>query len=85
LKLEMSAHTDSRGGDSFNQKLSQERAQSVVDFLKSKGIAKNRLVAMGYGEKMLVVSDKEIEKIIDEAGQEKLHQKNRRTEFKIIE
>jgi len=85
LKLEMSAHTDSRGGDSFNKKLSQERAQSVVDFLKSKGIKSARLVAVGYGEKMLVISDSEIEKISDEEEQEKLHQLNRRTEFKIIE
>jgi peptidoglycan-associated lipoprotein len=44
------AHTDFVGSDKFNSELSQKRAQSVVDYLISKGITPARLVAKGYGE-----------------------------------
>jgi outer membrane protein OmpA-like peptidoglycan-associated protein len=50
LTIEIGSHTDSRGSDSYNLKLSQARAQSVVDYLIEKGIAKDRLIAVGYGE-----------------------------------
>lgn len=85
IKIEISAHTDSRGSDAYNDKLSQERAQSCVDFLSSKGINTSRLIAKGYGKKQLLISDKEIEKIATEELKEEAHQQNRRTEFKIIE
>lgn len=85
MKIELSAHTDSRGSDAYNNKLSQARAQSCVDYLVGKGIAKDRLIAKGYGETQLVVSDAEIEKLTSETAKEEAHQKNRRTEFKIVE
>ncbi|MBL4594449.1 MAG: OmpA family protein [Flavobacteriales bacterium] len=85
MKIELSAHTDSRGGDAYNNKLSQARAQSCVDYLIGKGVDKSRLVAKGYGEKQLIVTDAEIEKLTSEVAKEDEHQKNRRTEFKIIE
>ena len=69
---------------SYNNKLSQARAQSCVDYLIDKGVDKSRLVAKGYGEKQLIVSDAEIEKLTSEVEKEEGHQKNRRTEFKII-
>jgi outer membrane protein OmpA-like peptidoglycan-associated protein/tetratricopeptide (TPR) repeat protein len=50
LKVEIGAHTDSRGKARYNMKLSQKRAQSVVDYLIEKGIASNRMTARGYGE-----------------------------------
>ena len=50
LKLEVQAHTDNRGSKSYNQKLSQKRAQSVLDYLVSKGVSSERLEAKGYGE-----------------------------------
>ena len=50
IKIELMAHTDYVGSDQFNSELSQKRAQSVVDFLISKGINPQRLVAKGYGE-----------------------------------
>lgn len=50
ITIELGAHTDFRGRDETNQKLSQERAQSVVNYLKSKNIAVDRLIAKGYGE-----------------------------------
>src|SRR5690606_11341544 len=50
LRIELSSHTDSRGNDDYNLKLSQRRADSAVDYLIANGIAKTRLVARGYGE-----------------------------------
>ena len=50
-----------------------------------KGIDVSRLVAKGYGEKQLVVSDAEIEKLASEEEKEAAHQQNRRSEFKILE
>lgn len=58
ITIELSSHTDFRGNDDFNMKLSQDRAQSVVDYLISKGINSNRLVAKGYGESMPKKVDK---------------------------
>lgn len=75
LSVEISSHTDMRGSDVYNLKLSQERAKSVVDYLIVKGIASDRLVAQGYGESKLLVPD---------AKTEEEHQKNRRTAFRPI-
>ncbi len=47
--IEVQGHTSSEGSNSYNMKLSQRRAQSVVDYLKMKGVT-NRLIAKGYGE-----------------------------------
>lgn len=52
ITIELRSHTDFRGGNQDNIELSQKRAQSVVDYLISKGIASDRLVAKGYGESM---------------------------------
>jgi len=59
ITIELGAHTDFRGSDKANQNLAQRRAQSVVDYLISKGIAKDRLVAKGYGESSPASVDKE--------------------------
>lgn len=50
ITIELSSHTDARGNDDFNMDLSQKRAQSVVNYLISKGIDQARLQAKGYGE-----------------------------------
>lgn len=50
LVLEIQSHTDSRGSDAYNLKLSQQRAQSVVDYLVTKGVTRDRLIPKGYGE-----------------------------------
>lgn len=84
LKIELSAHTDSRGGNKYNEQLSQRRAQSCVDYLIGKGISKDRLVAKGYGETQLIKTDAEIAKLKFEDEKEAAHQENRRTEFKIL-
>jgi outer membrane protein OmpA-like peptidoglycan-associated protein len=76
IRIELSSHTDSRSSDDYNIDLSQRRAQSAVDYIASKGIAADRLVAKGYGETQLIIKD---------AKTEEEHQTNRRTEFKVIE
>lgn len=50
ITIELSAHTDYRGAEAYNKKLSQKRAESVVNYLINHGIAADRLTAVGYGE-----------------------------------
>lgn len=76
IRIELSSHTDSRSSDAYNLDLSQRRAQSAVDYMVSKGIEADRLVARGYGELQLINLNAETEEE---------HQVNRRTEFKVIE
>lgn len=85
FSIEINAHTDTRGSDKLNLKLSQARAQSCVDYLISKGIAKDRLLPHGYGETQPLIKDDEIAKMIPKSEEfEEAHQKNRRTAFKIL-
>ena len=79
LKVELSSHTDSRGGDARNLVLSQQRAQSCVDYLISVGVNKNNIVAKGYGETKLINRCKN-----GVTCSEEEHQKNRRTEIKVL-
>ena len=51
VTIELSAHTDNRGSDAYNERLSQRRAESVVNYLIEHGIAADRLSPVGYGEK----------------------------------
>ncbi|MDR1022084.1 MAG: OmpA family protein [Prevotellaceae bacterium] len=74
LQIEVSGHTDDTGKKATNQRLSQERAQSVVDYLVGRGIEQNRLVAKGYGDTQPITPNKT-------TGGKKL---NRRVEFKVI-
>ena len=73
LKIEISGHTDSKGADDYNKKLSNSRAKAVVDYLISKGISADRLTSAGYGEEQPIATND-----TDEG-----RQLNRRTEFKI--
>lgn len=82
--IELQAHTDSRGTNSANLTLSQRRAQSCVDYLESKGIPIERMVAKGYGETKPKITDKQISAMKTEEEKEAGHQKNRRTEFTVI-
>ncbi|MBL7818219.1 MAG: OmpA family protein [Saprospiraceae bacterium] len=79
MVIELSSHTDSRGSDDYNMKLSQRRADGVKKYLVDKGIAENRIVAKGYGETQLVNNCGNGVKCSDEE-----HLNNRRTEFKIL-
>ncbi len=53
LVIHIESHTDSRGNDSYNESLSEKRAQSTLEWLVTKGISRNRLSAKGYGEYQL--------------------------------
>jgi len=83
IVIELQAHTDSRGPDGANQSLSQRRAQSCVDYLSSRGIARDRMTARGYGETRLRHSDATIAAQPTKEDKERLHQQNRRTEFSV--
>lgn len=79
MQIELSSHTDSRGSDAYNLKLSQSRANSAVSYILGKGIAKSRITAVGYGETRLVNGCSNGVNCT-----EAQHQENRRTEFQII-
>jgi outer membrane protein OmpA-like peptidoglycan-associated protein/tetratricopeptide (TPR) repeat protein len=78
--IELSAHTDAIGTDASNLKLSQARAESCVNYLISKGIAKDRLVPKGYGESKPKVPNT-TEEGKDDPARRAI---NRRTEFKVL-
>ncbi|MDI9338991.1 MAG: OmpA family protein [Sediminibacterium sp.] len=85
IVCELNSHTDSRGDAKKNQELSQKRAQSCVDFLvNEKKIPAARLVAKGYGKTQLLVTDDVIKNAKTKEEKEALHQKNRRTSFRIL-
>ena len=74
IDIELSSHTDQRGKDAYNMKLSQQRAEAAVTYIVSKGIAKSRITAKGYGETRPIVL---------KPTTEEEYQRNRRTEFKV--
>ncbi len=78
--VEISSHTDSKGNDDYNIKLSQKRAESVVNYLIKKGISRERLVAKGYGETNPIAQNENHDGSDNPDGRAK----NRRTEFKIL-
>lgn len=73
LEIEISGHTDSKGAADYNQKLSENRAKAVVDFLVKAGIATSRLKYKGYGKEQPIATNDTKEG----------RQMNRRTEFTI--
>lgn len=80
LKIKVNSHTDSRGKDSYNLWLSQKRAESTVDYMISKGIAKERLQGEGFGETKLMNNCSNGVKCSAVN-----HELNRRSEFIILE
>lgn len=75
IKVEIAGHTDNVGSDSYNLKLSDDRAASVVTYLVDNGVDKKQLVSKGYGETTPVETN----------DTEEGRQNNRRVEFKILE
>ncbi|WP_314336746.1 OmpA family protein [Capnocytophaga leadbetteri] len=76
MKIDIKAHTDSRGSDSFNLKLSEARAKSTMEWIIKQGIDRSRLTAKGYGETRLVNGCTNGVPCTEEE-----HQANRRSEF----
>lgn len=79
LKVEIASHCDCRGSDFFNEQLSQKRAKAVSDYLVTKGVRRSMLTSKGYGESKLLNRCTD-----DVACSEEEHQKNRRTEFTVL-
>jgi outer membrane protein OmpA-like peptidoglycan-associated protein len=77
---EVGGHTDARGSDAYNQKLSQRRSQKIVDYLVKDGVDIKRLIAKGYGETELKNRCKNGVTCSDEE-----HLENRRVELKLLE
>ena len=79
IKVELRSHTDCRGKDEYNQKLSQSRANGVVEYMVTQGISRNRLVPVGYGESepRNICTDG-----VNCTDQE--HARNRRTEVRML-
>lgn len=78
ITVEFGAHTDARGSDKYNLKLSQKRAESSVDYIVSQGISQDLISAKGYGETVLTNECASGVKCKEEE-----HQQNRRVEIKI--
>lgn len=81
IKIELGSHTDSIDDNSYNLLLSQRRAESAVRYIVQHGIAPDRLVAKGYGEEKPIARNTNPDGTDYPDGR----QKNRRTEFKILE
>lgn len=78
INVELGSHTDCRGTFAYNDNLSQNRAESAVNYIISTGIDKNRITAKGYGERQLTNKCSDGVNCTPEE-----HQANRRTEFKV--
>lgn len=77
MVIMVKSHTDNRGSESYNQRLSDRRAKATVDYILSKGISEDRISGKGYGETSPKIDCKE-------ACTEEEHAENRRSEFIII-
>lgn len=75
IDIELGSHTDSRGTEVYNQKLSQKRAESAIGYIITEGIAPERITAKGYGESKPAIDCKFCSEVE--------HQINRRTEFTV--
>lgn len=75
IYIELGSHTDARQTDAYNMDLSRRRAQSAVRYIINEGVKAERITAKGYGETQLIVKN---------AQTEEEHQRNRRTEFKVL-
>lgn len=80
MVIELSSHTDSRGGKVYNNRLSQKRAESAANWLTERGVDVSRIKPVGYGETVILNQCTNGKRCSDED-----HRFNRRTEFKIIE
>lgn len=80
LRIKVTAHTDSRGTEKYNQWLSERRAERTVDYVVSSGVSKERISHEAFGETQLVNECTDGVYCTEEK-----HSKNRRSEFLIIE
>lgn len=79
ISIKVNSHTDSRGRDDFNMKLSQNRAKATVDYIVAHGISADRISGHGYGESQLINNCSNGVKCTEAE-----HQQNRRSEFIVV-
>lgn len=79
MSVEISGHTDAKGNEDYNLKLSQDRAQAVVNYLINRGIDKNRMLAKGYGKSKPIAQNYNTDGSENAEGM----QQNRRVELKV--
>ncbi len=87
LVVEIQVHSDCRGSNKYSRRLSPARAQSCLEYLVSKGIPKERLIASGYGDEVPRkpgLDCESINKMPTKEEQEKAHQQNRRVQYKVL-
>ena len=84
VRILISHHTDVRGKELYNSKLSEFRSRVVYEYLEKKGVDSTRMNYLGEGESELIISKEETLNLSSKILQEKAHALNRRTEFKII-
>ncbi len=80
MKIDVRSHTDSRGNDNYNLKLSDRRAKSTAKWIINQGVKENRVMGRGFGETQLINSCSNGINCSEEE-----HQQNRRSEFIILE
>jgi outer membrane protein OmpA-like peptidoglycan-associated protein/tetratricopeptide (TPR) repeat protein len=80
MKIQVQSHTDVRASKWYNNRLSDRRAKSTVDYLIANGISESRVKGKGFGESQLANDCTSVEKCSDEE-----HEKNRRSEFIVME
>jgi len=84
LTVEVTNHTDYRGSDDYNNRLSQEKAKACVTYLvKEKNIEQSRITPKGCGEAFLLIDEDDIKKAKTKGEKEALHQMNNRTELVV--
>ncbi len=83
LVIELGAHTDCRGSETYNMKLSDKRAKASAEYIKKRITGPERIYGKGYGESRLL-NDCACEGAVKSDCSEEEHEKNRRTEFRVI-
>ncbi len=84
MVVEIGSHSDQRGTNTFNLKMTQMRAVAVYEYLILHGVSPDQLVDSGYGETKPVYSQFQIDSDTSKANKEKMYRANRRTEFKLL-
>jgi len=84
LTIELTNHTDFRGSDEYNMRLSQEKARACVNYLTlEKKVDPTKITPKGCGEAFLIVDEEDIKLIKKKKEKEALHQTNNRTELVV--
>ena len=86
LTVEITNHTDYRGSEEYNNRLSAEKAKACVTYLtKEKNIDPTKISPRGYGENFLLMDEDEIKKVKGKKEKEAMHQMNNRTELVVTD